>query len=1407
MKQKKFKRIHAIILLVVVIIAAVSTFFIVRHYKGGQGYRTISVVEVSGNVSVVKDGIEYSAYSGMMLQEGYEIITGGKSYVRMVLDNDKYIKLESGSKAVFETLGALDSGKTRIKLERGSITSEIVKPLNQDEEFVINTPNAVLSVRGTFFRVDLNAEKNGEIKADVMTYGGKVASQRIKPSGEIVEEEVLIDAGFKATINMSKEDTNYVVEDENGDLVIVEPVAPDNQENPGDGDNQGQTMVLPTQPIKIEEIPDDDLVDMYFAVDNGHEMFVTIDEAKAKIEERAIDLEEKKSVYVIAAESKQEKTDVIANDSKPIVKEEETTSTDENLSVNNPLTDGDGHTCKATFAGMEQCHSKCNECGKIMSTEHNFIEEVKISATCLLMGEMLHVCECGYRYTTDLPATGHTAIDGGTLEGHKVCKTCDEVLDNIHTFVEEVTLLPGCTTTGKTTHSCDCGYVYETEISATGHSAVKGGTEEGHSICEICNGVLDSVHNYTDTIILEATCDTDGTMSHVCDCGYTYSTVIPATKHTEVMVGTKDAHSKCNTCNQVIRSTHLYTSVVTTEATCTAKGVTTHTCDCGYSYTTEIAATGHSAVAGGTESVHSKCSVCNTTISSEHSYISVVTTEATCTGKGVTTHTCDCGYSYTTEIAATGHSSVLGGTADVHYKCEICNETLSAAHSYTSTVTTEPTCTTAGVLTYSCDCGHTYTNSIDANGHTETAGGTSGCHAKCSVCNVTLSTVHTLNETVDTPAECTVDGVMKHACDCGYQYTSVIAHTGHTKVDDVDITNCTNCGIQLVMLNSTNFPDSVLLTYLTGDSIDIDGDDMLDGDELGVITELEVPEGVTDTAGIQHLTSMTIIDLSNNTTLDNLNVSGYVNGRLEVVGDAELTAINLLDSVNLRVADLTGVASVESISADNISSLIRIDMGDFADCLTSLTYNETGITELDVSELSSLTSLDVTDNSELTSLIVDDLNITEIDLAGLDSLQTFTANRTMLTGIDLTEVADTLTTLSLYSSPVDTITWPTGSAKPVIEMLDVSYTNITALSFNGVFDSLQTIVCGSDKLNSFEFVGGSSSALKSLTISGAFSMTSFTLTDSSYFVSIQNLDLSTCVSLENVVISGLTSMTSLSLPTSNTINTLEVTTCSSLSSINIRALSLLKQLNVSGSGLTSLDIENNTVLEALDISNTAIDSIDATDHLSLESINARNCTSLVTLDVNKEDNWRSPLNTIDITGCTALETLDLSFCENLTSVDITTCTNLTWLSIKNTAMTSIDLSNSSNLETLFVYHLSGLTELDLSNCTSLADLGASNTGLTRLDISGTSMLSIAIVECNDMTEFIATGVTTLERLYADKNQRLSSLNLTGCTRLSYVNFVDTPSATNIVTITATDTPNITTDIFDNGDTNYYTIIN
>lgn len=71
-----------------------------------------------------------------------------------------------------------------------------------------------------------------------------------------------------------------------------------------------------------------------------------------------------------------------------------------------------------------------------------------------------------------------------------------------------------------------------------------------------------------------------------------------------------------------------------------------------------------------------------------HSYTESVTRQPTCTDIGVRTYTCACGDSYTENIAALGHH-------------------------YSGTVTKQPTTASEGIMTYICDrCGDRYTESI-----------------------------------------------------------------------------------------------------------------------------------------------------------------------------------------------------------------------------------------------------------------------------------------------------------------------------------------------------------------------------------------------------------------------------------------------------------------------------------------------------------------------------------------------------------------------------------------------------------------------------------------------------------------------------------------------------------------------
>lgn len=1374
---KKFIPILSGIVLALSIVA-----IIIFKLNAKEGYRSIVVTEVSGIVSVVNNGIEYKAYEGMHLMEGYEVITSGESYVRMVLDDDKYVKLESGSRLILETLGVLGSGKTCMRLDRGSMTNEIVKPLEKQEEFIINTPNATLAVRGTFFRVNIGFTDKDEVSTDVLTYGGAVACKRVMPTGEIIEENVIIEAGFKTKINMNDVETVYALETVEKD------------------EETGEITVKKCVPIVIDEdISDDDLVDISFAADNGHEMFIDKEVIKEKINDRGIDISDKISVYDKAEKVINSGKIEIVDDSKPLIPE--TTEVVEDYIHDAPFDGGHVHkrietvleagcivpgkiteSCKecgeifsetkipATghtqmHGGLENCHSKCSECGTIISVEHVYTQSVSVEPTCLEMGEMMHNCVCGYSYMTEIPATGHTPVNGASADGHSICESCGEVLGGIHVYTEEVILEPTCTEMGVMTRSCECGYSYTSDIPATGHTEIVGATADCHIACQICDAVISAEHTYTEKITIEADCDTDGEMLHTCECGYSYTTVIPATVHTEVYVGTVDAHSKCNVCGEVISTTHSYTDKVTIEPTCTEQGVTTHTCVCGYSYTTEIAAKGHTEIKGGTSDCHSKCSVCSAIISSSHIYTDKVTLEPTCTEKGEITHSCDCGYSYTTEIVENGHTTVNGGTADAHFKCEVCNEI--------------------------------------------------------------LSDVHTMNESEITAAGCKSDGEMLHTCDCGYKYTSVINQTGHSK-EDTDVAFCDNCGLKMVKLNSNNFPDSVLLTYLTRDDIDIYGDDILDADELALITTLEVPDGVKDVTGVELLTSMSRIDLTNNTTLEDLSISGFVNDRLEIAGNASLTSINLTDSVNLKVVDLSGVASVQSITATNTSALITMDVTGLADSLTSLTINDSAMTTLDLSAMTKITNLNVTGNAKLTTLNINNLGITALDLTGLDKLQTLNARETGIVSLDVSDVSDTLKTLDMYNSELTTLTWPTNKTK--VSTMNLAGTKIQELSFNNTVPYLETLTIGSDYLESFEFIAGDSSSLGNITIMPNNGLKSFIVKDDNYFISASSIDLSGCDELETVVINGCSSLMNLTLPGTTTVKSLDLTGCSSMNSVGSGDVSAIERLTIGNTDIKTIDlgefpalkyldassdfgglsgelvISGHSAIETIDLSGTEVSKVtinntdtflrlEASDCTKLNELNISGCVNITSLDVSSLPN----LEILNINGCTGITSLDLSSANNLirldiggtgiTSIDLSGCgelldffasgsaltgdldytylTNLSMIDLSNsTGVTSLDVSNISTLHYLILSGCSGVTTLNTTGCTGLWEVVINGTQISTVSMTNyTSLMSIEAAGCTKLTSIDVTGCTEFAWVVLEGCTALQSLKLNGCTKI------------------------------------------
>ena len=211
--------------------------------------------------------------------------------------------------------------------------------------------------------------------------------------------------------------------------------------------------------------------------------------------------------------------------------------------------------------------------------------------------------------------------------------------------------------------------------------------------------------------------------------------------------------------------------------------------------------------------------------------------EATCTEPGYTgdTYCKDCGEKIGTgtAIPAKGHIEVIdeavaatcttpGKTEGKH--CSVCNDILVAqevipakGHSWDKgVITTSPTCSDAGVKTYTCTvCSETKTEVLDATGHTPVdvaeqpatcteAGYTAG--VKCSVCGATISGIEEIPATGHTEvideavaATCATPGKTegKHCSVCNEVLVpqEEIPAKGHTEViDEAVAATCTTPG-------------------------------------------------------------------------------------------------------------------------------------------------------------------------------------------------------------------------------------------------------------------------------------------------------------------------------------------------------------------------------------------------------------------------------------------------------------------------------------------------------------------------------------------------------------------------------------------------------------------------------------
>ena len=154
MDKKKIILISAIAAAVI----AIAVVLIIVLTGGKESYRSVKAEDVRGDVTVERDGqAAIEVFEGMQLVSKDKVSVSEYAGLELLMDSDKHMYAEDKTVFALVTAGDAKSGKIQVQLIEGGALFEIEEKLSANDSFIVNTPNAVFSVRGTTFQVHYNA--------------------------------------------------------------------------------------------------------------------------------------------------------------------------------------------------------------------------------------------------------------------------------------------------------------------------------------------------------------------------------------------------------------------------------------------------------------------------------------------------------------------------------------------------------------------------------------------------------------------------------------------------------------------------------------------------------------------------------------------------------------------------------------------------------------------------------------------------------------------------------------------------------------------------------------------------------------------------------------------------------------------------------------------------------------------------------------------------------------------------------------------------------------------------------------------------------------------------------------------------------------------------------------------------
>ncbi|MEM6718987.1 MAG: hypothetical protein AAF611_06725 [Bacteroidota bacterium] len=555
-------------------------------------------------------------------------------------------------------------------------------------------------------------------------------------------------------------------------------------------------------------------------------------------------------------------------------------------------------------------------------------------------------------------------------------------------------------------------------------------------------------------------------------------------------------------------------------------------------------------------------------------------------------------------------------------------------------------------------------------------------------------------------------------------------------VDDVAYAtaNFTNIDPQMVFRDGdyceyTAIPDAIFEAYLVARGLDDVANDGQAPTAL-IATETSINldgANVADLTGIEAFTSLrnlnaedndlTIVDLSANTLLINVNLKENALSDINLTGLTALTDLDVEDN-NLTAIDISTNINLEQLVLSRNANLASVDVS-----------NNTELRTLEVNNCTNLPGITFGNNFFLSRLEANQSGLTSLDVRLLVRLSQIELDNTSIGSLALWNNS-LLRDVSIQNTPISSLNMRNG--------------NNTNLDTNDVFlQNNPNLFCVL-----VDDAAYSATNWTNVDAQMRFSDTYCTYTavpDSNFEAALQGLgydDISGDGQVPTALIFGVTSLNIASE------NISDLT--------GIEDFAALETLIANNNSITTGDFSDNTNLTQLNLEGNILASIDITANTNLEILNLSNAV----------------FNNIDVSANTLLRELSIIGNTNLTSIDVSANTNLENLILSDNGLTDITLGSLTLLQTFSVQNNS-LESLDLSAFPVLGQVDVSNNNLSTLDVRNGNNLGIS--------SFNATGNPNLLCISVDNTNGFFLIAFvvdaqTSFSTMDYCNYTTIPDA-------------------------------